>query len=153
VRTVLAALGPLERYAFVDFGSGKGRAVLVASEFPLRRIVGVEIAPSLHAAAERNLRRYRGHPRCRDIQLLQMDAQRYEPEAEEAIFFFYFPFRERIMTAVVANLEHSLQVHPRDAFLVYVNPELPHVVDRSPAFAPVRTERYFRIWRSVPRSR
>ena len=51
LRKALAALGPLDGYTFVDLGSGMGRAVLVASEFPFRRIVGVEIAPELHAIA------------------------------------------------------------------------------------------------------
>ena len=30
-----------EDFVFVDFGSGKGRALLVASQFPFRRIAGV----------------------------------------------------------------------------------------------------------------
>ncbi len=148
LRKTLAALGPVDGYTFVDLGSGMGRAVLVASEFPFRRIVGVEIAPELHAIACRNVRRYRGRQQCRDIHLVQLDALRYEPAREETVFFFNFPFREAFMTRVVGNIERSLETHPRRAFLVFVNPETAHVVDRSPAFAPFITDKYFRIWRS-----
>ena len=148
LRKALAALGPLDRYTFVDLGSGMGRAMLVASELPFRRIVGVEIAPELHAIACENVRRYRGRQQCRDIHLLQLDALRYEPAGEETVFFFNFPFREAFMTRVVGNIERSLETHPRRAFLVFVNPETAHVVDRSPAFEPFITDKYFRIWRS-----
>src|SRR5207237_9526545 len=33
---------PLERYAFIDYGSGKGKALLLAAAHPFRRIIGVE---------------------------------------------------------------------------------------------------------------
>ena len=108
LRKALASLGPLDGYTFIDLGSGMGRAVLVASEFPFRRIVGVEIAPELHAIAARNLRRYRGRQRCRDIHLVQLDALCYEPAGEETVFFFNFPFREAFMTRVIGNIERSL---------------------------------------------
>ena len=35
-------------FTFMDLGSGKGRTLLMASEYPFRRIVGVEILPELH---------------------------------------------------------------------------------------------------------
>lgn len=153
LRKIIAALGPVDAYTFVDLGSGMGRAVLVASEFPFRRIVGVEIAPELHAIACRNLRRYRGPQHCRDIHLVQLDALRYEPSSGETVFFFNFPFREAFMTRVVGNIERSLETHPRPAFLVFVNPETAHVVDRSPVFEPFITDKYFRIWRSTSLTR
>ena len=62
------------------------------------------------------------------------------------MFFFNFPFREAVMTRVVGNIERSLAAHPRRAFLVFVNPETAHVVDRSPVFEPFITDKYFRIW-------
>lgn len=33
------------RYCFIDLGSGKGRALLLASRYPFQRIVGVELSP------------------------------------------------------------------------------------------------------------
>ena len=57
---VLAAFDmALEDYTFIDFGSGKGRALLLASEYPFKRIVGLEFSPELHAIAEQNIQRYR----------------------------------------------------------------------------------------------
>src|ERR1017187_10137955 len=46
-------------FVFIDLGSGKGRTLLMASDYPFRRIVGVELLPALHRAAQENLSRYR----------------------------------------------------------------------------------------------
>jgi len=48
-----ALLGMLPRldltdFIFVDFGSGKGRALFVAAEHPFRQIIGVEYSRELH---------------------------------------------------------------------------------------------------------
>src|SRR5512144_325679 len=51
---------PLDCWSFLDIGSGKGRAVLLAIGYPFRRVTGVELAPELHAIAQDNLRRYLG---------------------------------------------------------------------------------------------
>lgn len=61
-----------EDFTFIDFGSGKGRALLLASDFPFKRILGLEFSPELHQAAEGNIRRYSSATqKCRDIQSLE----------------------------------------------------------------------------------
>ena len=56
----MMAILPIDfrEFTFVDLGSGKGRTLLMASEYPFRRIVGVEILPELHRAAEENIANY-----------------------------------------------------------------------------------------------
>jgi hypothetical protein len=68
-KRVLAKLNiAFEDYTFVDYGSGKGRALLLASEFPFKRIIGLEFSPELHSIAEDNIRRCRSRPqKCREI--------------------------------------------------------------------------------------
>src|ERR1700675_1609318 len=46
-------------FTFIDLGSGKGRTLLMASDYPFHRIVGVELLPSLHQIAQQNLRQYK----------------------------------------------------------------------------------------------
>src|SRR5579871_1545033 len=38
-------------FEFVDLGAGKGRTLLVAAEFPFRKIAGVELSPTLAETA------------------------------------------------------------------------------------------------------
>jgi hypothetical protein len=57
-----------ENFTFVDFGSGKGRVLLMASDFPFQKIIGVEFSPELHAVAQRNIESYKSSAqKCRDI--------------------------------------------------------------------------------------
>jgi len=59
-REMMASLPiELDTFTFVDLGSGKGRTLLMASEYPFRRIVGVELLPALHQVAQENLARYK----------------------------------------------------------------------------------------------
>jgi tRNA1(Val) A37 N6-methylase TrmN6 len=61
----------LDDYTIVDIGSGKGKLLLLASNYPFRRIIGVEYAPLLHEIAKKTSRTF-GHrhrnasisPRC-----------------------------------------------------------------------------------------
>ncbi len=66
-RALMAAL-PINfsEFTFVDFGSGKGRALLLASEYPFKKILGLEFSPELHDVAVANIRRYRSESqKCR----------------------------------------------------------------------------------------
>ncbi len=78
LRTLLARLprDVISSSPFVDFGSGKGRALLVAADFAFRRIIGVEFSEELHRIAETNLRVYRGHTqRCFDLSSVHARAE------------------------------------------------------------------------------
>ena len=47
-------------FTFIDLGSGKGRTLLMASDYPFRRIAGVELLAEFETIARRNIDRYRG---------------------------------------------------------------------------------------------
>ena len=48
-----------EDCTFIDYGSGKGKAMLVASDRPFKSIIGLEYAKRLHEIAVRNCQNYR----------------------------------------------------------------------------------------------
>lgn len=48
------------RYTFVDYGCGKGQALLLAAEHGFRKIVGVEFSPELCDAARQNAKIFKG---------------------------------------------------------------------------------------------
>jgi len=45
-----------EDYDFVDIGCGKGRSIMLASDFPFRSITGIEISKTLCAIAKKKFR-------------------------------------------------------------------------------------------------
>jgi SAM-dependent methyltransferase len=123
-REVMAQL-PIdyEQSLFVDFGSGKGRAVLLASELPFKKIVGVEFSPRLTEIAEANCRKWRSaSQKSRAIELLCMDALDYDIPPLPAVLYFYNPFDEELMWRISGKIERSLVEAPRRVFVVYFNP-------------------------------
>lgn len=110
-----------EDFTFIDFGSGKGRALLLASEFPFKRIMGLEFSPELHGIAEANIRRYRSpEQRCQNIQSVNIDFTNFVMPPEPSILFFFNPCRRRVLSEVVAQLGRSLIAYPRPLYIAYV---------------------------------
>ena len=132
------ALQP-DTFAFVDMGSGKGRALLVASEFAFAKIVGIELSPHLHRIAEENIARYTpASQQCTAFELQCMNVVDYDYGPEPLVLFLFDPFGREIVRSVVANLEASLSAKPRDVFVVYVYPQFEDVLQSSPALRKVR---------------
>src|SRR6266513_2996494 len=50
-----------QRTVFIDFGSGKGRTLLLACHYPFHSIIGVETSPALCQIAVDNVDRYLAH--------------------------------------------------------------------------------------------
>jgi SAM-dependent methyltransferase len=114
-----------EDFTFIDFGSGKGRALLLASEYPFQRIVGLEFSPELHRIARENIGRYSSATqKCREIQSLNVDFAEYVLPPEASVLFFFHPCRIRVLSAVVAGIGQSLLSHPRPLYVAYVAPTL-----------------------------
>jgi SAM-dependent methyltransferase len=112
------------KFAFVDIGSGKGRALLVASEFPFTKIVGVELSHHLHQIAEENVKRYRpASQQCTAFFLHCMNAVDYVFGQEPLVLFLYDPVGRETFQSILANLEASLSATPREAFVVYIFPQ------------------------------
>ncbi|MCG3148785.1 MAG: hypothetical protein PCFJNLEI_02232 [Verrucomicrobiae bacterium] len=108
---------------FVDFGSGKGRIVVLAAEYPFRRVIGVEFVESLHRVAKKNLSHRARHRVCQDIQLIRADATQWPIPADANILFFYNPFEGAVLAKVWENIRQSLHDAPRFMTIVYVRPE------------------------------
>lgn len=148
----LGILGQLEAdlslFSFVDYGCGKGKMLLLASNFPFKRIVGVEFAPELAGISERNIDVYRAPgQRCRDIRVVCCDAVRYSPPMDPIVGYFYNPFGRPVMREVIANLEESLRTLQRQAFIIYVDPRHSDLIEASGAWQPVMSSERYSVYR------
>lgn len=135
VRSVLESLPEPEHYAFVDIGCGKGRPLIVASEFPFVRLVGVELAPRLAEIALANAAIVAArHPGRIPIEIQVGDATGVSPPANRVVYFMYHALNQALVSALVENLERQLQDRLQHAFFVYYNPVHGEVLDRSARF-------------------
>jgi hypothetical protein len=108
-----------ERYGFLDFGSGKGRVLLAASQFPFKSVLGVEFAIELHKTAENNIRQYRrAKVRCGALKSILADATAFELPSIPLVLYFFNPFSGPVLAAVIANIERSLAIHPRELRII-----------------------------------
>jgi predicted RNA methylase len=115
-------------YTFVDIGCGKGRALLLASEFPFKSVVGVELSDILVQSAKENLRRYPAERRrCAAVEVHCMDASLYDIPSGPLLLYFFHPFGESVLTKVVQRIVASYEASPRDIRVIYSVPLMDHV--------------------------
>lgn len=136
-------------FTFIDLGSGKGRTLLMASDYFFRRIIGAELLPTLHQTALQNLSQYHSDKqKCFSLESICADATEFPFPAEPSILFLFNPFPEPGLQRVIANLERSLQQHPRACYVLYHNPLLARVLDGRPALKQIARTEQFAIYRA-----
>jgi hypothetical protein len=124
LRKLFRALRPLiaPESVLVDFGSGKGRILLVAAEFGFRKVRGVEFAHELCEIARRNISRFTARIKgTTEFKICELDAAKYVVEADETVFIMSNPFDQAILTKVLDNLVASLRRNPRQVLIAYFN--------------------------------
>jgi SAM-dependent methyltransferase len=121
-RDYLAAMALMPDDVFVDFGCGKGRVLALASQYPVRRIVGVEIAQRLADEARLNVERFKGPRRCNQVEVWCGSAADFPIPPDSSCLFFYNPFRGEVLARVFANIAASLDEFPRPLRILYANP-------------------------------
>jgi hypothetical protein len=116
-------------FTFIDLGSGKGRTLLMASEYPFRRIVGVELLLSLYQITLQNIHQYKSDSQqCRNLDSICQDARAFVFPAQPLVVFIFNSLPEPALTTVISNLEQSLAAQPRPAYVIYHNALLEHVL-------------------------
>lgn len=114
----------LSQFTFVDLGSGKGRVLLMASDYPFKRIIGVEFIPELHRAAQKNISGYSAgdsndRQQCRQIETVCMDARDFQFPDGPLVVYLFNPFSESTFAQVLENLQRSIEQSPRPVYIAY----------------------------------
>jgi len=122
VRRAFRRLGVRPGDVCVDFGSGLGRALLVAAEFPFDRVLGVELSEQMNAVARRNVERNRSRFRARSVEIVTADALIYEVPDDMSVAYMYCPFYGEVFEGVMEKLFASVDRRPRALRLVYNYP-------------------------------
>jgi SAM-dependent methyltransferase len=130
----------LEAYTFVDIGAGKGRALLLASELPFRRVVGVELSAPLVRIARSNIELWKriGQPRAR-IRILRQDALEFAWPRTPLLVYLFNPIECVPLEQFLDRLESVPSSSPVD--LLYVNPVCADLLSRRGRFSLLWTAR------------
>ena len=153
IRRSLDLLPNPSQYHFLDIGCGKGRPLMVASSYPFRSLVGLEISPGLAGVARANAALLgRRNPLIPPIRIEVGDATKAQLPGPAAVCFFYHAFGAELIEAMlngfVAQLDAPLD--RTDAgqgdgdrlqrqkleylLLIYYNPVHAFVLDRHARF-------------------
>jgi hypothetical protein len=136
-------------FIFIDLGSGKGRTLLMASNYPFRRVLGVELLPALHQTAQENLSHYKNESqKCFNLESLCADATGFQFPAEPTVLYLFNPFPEEGLRRLIANLEQNLREHPRTVYILYHNPLLQNVLSESPILDRIGGTHQYSIYKS-----
>jgi len=134
-------------FTFIDLGSGKGRTLLLASDYPFRRIVGVELLPALHHIAQENLQKYSSESqKCFALESICADATAFPFPVEPTVLYLFNPFPDSGLKRMLVNLEQSLQQSPRPVYVLYHNPLLERVISESAAFTKLGGTHQYSIY-------
>jgi len=118
-------------FVFIDIGSGKGRVLLMAADYPFRRVLGVELFPGLHQVAQHNIQKYKSDSqRCFAIDSICGDACDFAFPPDPLLLYLFNPLPEAGLVKLLRNMEASLREYPRVVYVLYHNPLLEHVLER-----------------------
>ena len=149
LRDFIAALGiDCTRHVFVDLGSGKGKALLLARERGFARVIGVELSPLLSATAAANVARAR---RFSDgsaaIELITGSAADFVFPDEPTVLWLNNPFDATVLAPVLRALAAVAAAHP--VYVIYQGPSERALLERTPWLTVLATRRNCVIYRSV----
>lgn len=108
---------PLEKNLFVDFGSGKGAAIIHAKELGFSKTIGIEFAKELHEQAVKNIEALK----LDNVESMYADATSYELPNDISVIYFFNPFDEFVMQKVIDNILAQKSSFKNDVYVIYGN--------------------------------
>ncbi len=106
----------------LDYGCGKGRAVVLAATRPFKRVIGVERSPDLSAAARRNIDRARPKLACDNVEIVSDDARTYRVPDDVSVVYLFNSFDGPVLADVLERIRESIARAPRKLTFVYSLP-------------------------------
>ncbi len=106
--------GSDEQLGFIDIGSGKGKALIIAHAYPFKSIVGIEYNRELCEIARKNL----SLAGCDRAELFCGDVMEYDGFGGHTVYFAFNPFDELFTNEVVKKVGDAHHT----VYFIYNNP-------------------------------
>lgn len=109
-----------EESIFVDYGCGKGAAILLATRYNFKKYIGVELSSQLVEDCHRNIQKFIGGKQI-DYYIYNCNATDYPIPDYVNVFYFFNPFGLPVLSSVMDNIELSLKESYRKIIILYFN--------------------------------
>lgn len=129
-----------EKFTFIDLGSGKGRALLIAAQFRFRGLLGVELSTDLCRIAQTNIST--NPDWASRITVLNQDATAFTYPDGPLLIYLFHPFLAPVLGRVLANLERQLRRSPRETYVLYARNPRFEVLRRFPFLREISETSY-----------
>ena len=132
---------------FIDLGCGKGRTLLLASDYPLRAIIGVEISRELCDMAMENVKTYCSRRRkCSEISVHCQGIDEFEYSAygpsDHLLVYLFNPCGDAVLRSGLQKIQQFV-ARGGMVTIVYVNPTCREVLEESRWLEQVRQAEVF----------
>lgn len=125
----------IEKVTFIDIGAGKGRGLLIASEYPFLQVLGIELNPALAALAQKNVTHWvETQEYLAPVTLIEQDATEFYFPAGPCLLFLFHPFESAVLYKLIRRIETQFAKRPGTVDMIYVNCECRALLDGHPAF-------------------
>jgi 16S rRNA G966 N2-methylase RsmD len=108
---------PLKKNLFVDYGSGKGAAIIHAKELGFKKTIGIEFAKELNDQAVKNIEALK----LKNVSSLYADATSYTLPNDISLIYFFNPFDEVVMQKVINNIIAQKDSFENEVYIIYGN--------------------------------
>ena len=138
----LATRRRVEAFSFIDVGAGKGRALLLASELPFRKIIGVELSKHLAHTAALNIEKWKQEHHARlPIRVVHQDILDFRWPRTPLVVYLYNPFEREMIEQLIERLRLAAKAGSRCVDVLYLNPVFGYLLTRSRLFRELWSER------------
>lgn len=120
------------RMGFVDFGSGRGRALLLAALRGFGQVTGIDFSATLCEDARKNwnlLQAKNSTVVGSSVEVICADATQVQLDSSMHVFFLFNPFGPPVLAEVAARIRESLESSPRPHAIIYIYPLHAHVFE------------------------
>ena len=129
----------ISRMSFVDYGAGKGRVMLLASQHPFTQVGGIEFAEELHDNAMMNIAQFpRSRMKCRNVECVLDDVVNITPVDGEAVHYFFNPFAPEIFAEVLKGIVASYHARPRRLYVILIDMEAAELMHKTGVFQEMK---------------
>jgi hypothetical protein len=127
-------------YYFMDVGSGMGRNLLIASLFPFKGVVGVEISKGINDIANNNIQLFNPpEQQCSNIKSYAADILDYELPDENMVMFMFEPFSQPIFSKFYARMLDKINEGNHHYVLIFLGEVFQEIKDPNSIFKLVQT--------------
>lgn len=130
---------------FLDIGSGKGRALILAAEAGFKKVIGVEYASELNDIAHTNIETVRDRFPNTEFVLDEGDALTYSIPTEVDVIYLFNPFDEEALKGLIKMVKPAFSV-TKSVYLIYVHPVHCSVLE-SEFGEPIKV---IKNWKGIP---